>query len=555
MSLTKATYSLIEGAPGNVLDYGADPTGAADSAPAFIAALAAHKRVRVPSGVYLLNSQVSIPSYTSLVGDGNRASILRIAHTGVGVYFAPNVREATIDGFELQDGTGATDLYTGIRIGSSAGGGSAQRNTIKNVWIFNPYRGIELIGQTYFTTMEMIDVYGYADRGVSLDADISGLAPSNNYISLRFITGKIVTPRTSNYGLYFNGSVNRVTLGEIQYNITGIKVLDSNNFFVSGYVERNDIDLIQDGGVNYYGPNQLAQNTTQLLNGAVANAIGGKVGLRQNLLAPGLNTTSLTALYYFDDGAGEYVLDCSGNDKHIYRFASGGNFWTKPGFWGDVYDFDLTTTPRRGLDPLPSGAVDFAQPFTMAMLVKETSVSSLAVLIQLIDGTGKYLQIRRSDRFIAAVDWNGSTATNRSATVGHASSSGWQWIFVYFDPVAKTMEVIDPVVGVQPFTGAIPYSPDPATTTATLMRAGTNGINGALSFCGFWQRKLTIADVTAIANLTQPYKPVVPIASEWNTPTLRVGAYHLWVDATGDLRIKGSAPTSDTDGTVVGTQT
>lgn len=46
----------------------------------------------------------------------------------------------------------------------------------------------------------------------------------------------------------------------------------------------------------------------------------------------------------------------------------------------------------------------------------------------------------------------------------------------------------------------------------------------------------------------------------WGTPirshlfTMRLGAYHLWVDATGDLRIKSSAPTSDTDGTVVGTQ-
>jgi hypothetical protein len=38
------------------------------------------------------------------------------------------------------------------------------------------------------------------------------------------------------------------------------------------------------------------------------------------------------------------------------------------------------------------------------------------------------------------------------------------------------------------------------------------------------------------------------------TSTMRFGAYHLWVDSTGDLRIKSSAPTSDTDGTVVGTQ-
>ncbi len=33
-----------------------------------------------------------------------------------------------------------------------------------------------------------------------------------------------------------------------------------------------------------------------------------------------------------------------------------------------------------------------------------------------------------------------------------------------------------------------------------------------------------------------------------------LGSYHLWVDSTGDLRIKSSIPTSDTDGVVVGSQ-
>jgi hypothetical protein len=39
------------------------------------------------------------------------------------------------------------------------------------------------------------------------------------------------------------------------------------------------------------------------------------------------------------------------------------------------------------------------------------------------------------------------------------------------------------------------------------------------------------------------------------TQPLYLGSYALWVDSTGDLRIKSGAPTSDTDGTVVGTQT
>ena len=40
----------------------------------------------------------------------------------------------------------------------------------------------------------------------------------------------------------------------------------------------------------------------------------------------------------------------------------------------------------------------------------------------------------------------------------------------------------------------------------------------------------------------------------WQAP-LRLGTHRLWVDATGRLRIKSSAPTTDLDGTVVGTQT
>ena len=43
--------------------------------------------------------------------------------------------------------------------------------------------------------------------------------------------------------------------------------------------------------------------------------------------------------------------------------------------------------------------------------------------------------------------------------------------------------------------------------------------------------------------------------SEWDSNPLALGNYFFWVDATGDFRIKSGAPTSDTDGTVVGTQT
>jgi Pectate lyase superfamily protein len=41
----------------------------------------------------------------------------------------------------------------------------------------------------------------------------------------------------------------------------------------------------------------------------------------------------------------------------------------------------------------------------------------------------------------------------------------------------------------------------------------------------------------------------------WNGGHLLLGNYHIWVDSSGRLRIKNGAPTSDTDGVVVGAQT
>lgn len=45
-----------------------------------------------------------------------------------------------------------------------------------------------------------------------------------------------------------------------------------------------------------------------------------------------------------------------------------------------------------------------------------------------------------------------------------------------------------------------------------------------------------------------------PVSSAWNGDHLVMGSYHFWVDGSDRLRVKSSAPTSDTDGTIVGTQ-
>lgn len=74
MSLTKATYSMIQGAPLNVLDFGANPIGNTSSQTAFnnaiTKAVATGQSIYVPSGTYLLDDIVLTNGLP--VGNGNK---------------------------------------------------------------------------------------------------------------------------------------------------------------------------------------------------------------------------------------------------------------------------------------------------------------------------------------------------------------------------------------------------------------------------------------------------------------------------------------------------
>lgn len=87
MALTKATYSLIDGAPANVLDFGAfnDGTNATATTAAIQAALDASKNVYFPSGTYLINDTilkaVPRPTLNRLFGEGKYNTTIKAAPT------------------------------------------------------------------------------------------------------------------------------------------------------------------------------------------------------------------------------------------------------------------------------------------------------------------------------------------------------------------------------------------------------------------------------------------------------------------------------------------
>jgi len=71
MALTKASYSMITGAPANVLDYGADPTGVADSTTAIQLAINASDSVEFPKGTYKITGAITCNHDIRIEGNGS----------------------------------------------------------------------------------------------------------------------------------------------------------------------------------------------------------------------------------------------------------------------------------------------------------------------------------------------------------------------------------------------------------------------------------------------------------------------------------------------------
>jgi Pectate lyase superfamily protein/Chaperone of endosialidase len=126
MSLTKASYSMITGAPVNALDYGADPTGVADSTAAIQAAIdvcagnSTRKTVILPAGNYLISSTIDVKTGVALVGEGGRA----LFSDGSPSYPTRITKKSTMNavGIEL---TGSDAKLENISVLSESGAGDS----------------------------------------------------------------------------------------------------------------------------------------------------------------------------------------------------------------------------------------------------------------------------------------------------------------------------------------------------------------------------------------------------------------------------------------------
>ena len=125
MSLTKVSYSMIDGAFGNALDYGAIADGTTNSTTAIANALAGNDVVYLPEGVYRVEN-LSIPAGKTLIGAG-KSTVLKIVSASTGSVISTTAK----DGWTLSNITLHGDA-TSLNVLLATTCVSA---TVSNVWI------------------------------------------------------------------------------------------------------------------------------------------------------------------------------------------------------------------------------------------------------------------------------------------------------------------------------------------------------------------------------------------------------------------------------------
>jgi hypothetical protein len=189
MSLTKASYSMITGAPVNVLDFGADPTGVADSSNAIQAAhdavVATGRKgtLLIPGGTYKCDTGLTINTlFVSVEAPG---AVLNFAAktTGVALTITGN-GQVDLGGLRLE-GNSATGSVDGISMIGASAGAPVAAVTLRNVSVTTFGRGLVLGNHCYLCEYHNLII---ANCFVSIDS----IATTNAGAAMRFYGGILI---------------------------------------------------------------------------------------------------------------------------------------------------------------------------------------------------------------------------------------------------------------------------------------------------------------------------------------------------------------------------
>jgi hypothetical protein len=163
MALTKVSFSMINGDVANVLDFGADLTGATDSSAAFQAAGATGKTIFVPKGLYqasfgLRNSQIvcgeGARNQTRIIPPAGAAYVIAVAANSLGTASKQHcqIRDLSIEN------TNSVANCVGVFFSATDVTEINDHHFLENVYIDGFFKGIYVTGRLILTTMINVEI-------------------------------------------------------------------------------------------------------------------------------------------------------------------------------------------------------------------------------------------------------------------------------------------------------------------------------------------------------------------------------------------------------------
>lgn len=471
-----------------------------------------------PAVAYYFNKPINISNEQSFIGAGGARVAIRCAHGGTTFQLRNKGR---IENFQVNPTAEFKWIYDCLAIGE-IGQLSANNNLyniVKNIKAFQPRRGFGIYGGAYWNTLIDIDSYHFRDYGLYLDRPAN-----NNYVRFQSLSSNaVLTPIGSGGGgaymytfdeitweqaaIYVGGAINTIIGGEPAPSKWGVIVGDnaSGNRFIGMYMEHQKIPLKTGVGSQTFWDSQMPMGTPDIHPDSI---VVGSSGLN-NSINTRINTAPIAAgkkakaIWFFDEGRGNKVFDHSGSGKNL---TINNPVWTDDGRWGKTLYLDAARATN--IQTLPLDIVDWTQPFTFMACVKSDKVSDRFLLT--LTGGDTYSSLVFGDTTWSVVDHNGTdTKTTSGGKMQASSQDGYSWLCVYYDPISKTLSNIDPVIGYNANV-IFPQPPrfSPWVTGVTGVKLGSNrstgGLGGSISFAGFWQRRLTLAEVSDITNMKVP---------------------------------------------------
>jgi hypothetical protein len=319
MALTKVTYSMIDGATVNVLDYGADPTDINDSAAAINAAITAAAAnnidsVYLPAGTYKCASTITLLDNITLFGEG-KASALHFLPSGGGQTAGITVANKT--NFQIKNlrvygnSTASVDLTWAIRIYGSNNG------IVSNCFIDTAFLGV-FVGDVSITQSNKILITNNTISNIGL-----------NGIGVNTFGSKIDILGNS---IYQSGTLSSlVSVGSgIEFRSATNSVIGSNNLDELQYGAAGACDGIR---LEYGTPEPSNPSGQQVQNVSVVNNVISNFsgfGIRGQMI---LNCSITGNSFYSSNATHEVGLVLLGDDTNSvtssYNTVSGNTFFVQ----------------------------------------------------------------------------------------------------------------------------------------------------------------------------------------------------------------------------------